>query len=417
LRSASIEIIARVEAGAFLDDVINSFFSHRDIPDSMKGLVYTMASGAVRHKGYFDWVLARLVKREMKKDVRYLFWISLYQIAHMKKAHYHVVMEAVEYGKRHFSPGTAPFVNAVLRRFIRERDLLVLPENPVTALSIEKSFPRWLVSRWVARFGHEETDRLLTLLNEPPDFTLRIDLARITKQEVVALLEAQGVRVREGKYLESALHVDKLGPVLKDPLFLDGLISVQDEASQLVAQALPPSRGPVLDACAGVGTKAGQIRGLFRNTLVIAMDNDMGRISKMKEKSGLIVQGDSLQTPYRAQVFDTILLDAPCSSLGIVRKHPEIKWRRDEREVIAFGNYQLDLMRSLWDNLRSGGAMVYSVCSFEPEETVGVIERFGREKEFLLENPLPFCSGTEYFLSLPHVSGMDGFFIAKLRKP
>jgi 16S rRNA (cytosine967-C5)-methyltransferase len=404
-----------VEDGAFLDETVDSLFTRQRVDDSMKGLVYTIASGAVRHKGYFDWVLSHLADRDVKKEVRYLLWTSLFQITHMKKAHYHVVMEAVEYAKHHLNAKTGNFVNAILRRFIREQDRLPLPQDQKKALSITRSFPSWLVNRWLLRFGAVETDRLLALLNEPPEFTIRIDPSKVSKEEVIARLESQGVTAKPGRFLDTALHVDKLGPVLKDPLFLEGAITVQDEASQLVACAAPPCSDPVLDACAGVGTKAAQIRGAFPDALVVAMDNDMGRL---KRATGRIncVQGDGLHLPYRKEAFGVILLDAPCSSMGIVRKHPEIKWRRSEEDIVAFGDYQLDLMRSLWDNLKAGGAMIYSVCSFEPEETVGVLDRFRAERDFVLENPLPALIEGDYFLSLPHETGMDGFFIARLRK-
>ena len=115
-------------------------------------------------------------------------------------------------------------------------------------------------------------------------------------------------------------------------------------------------------------------------------------------------------------IFDTILVDAPCSSLGILRKHPEIKWRRRHRDIISFGNFQFTLLKSLWDNLARGGHMIYSVCSFEPDETVAVIEKFKKERQFVLENPLPFLFNKEYFLSVPHETGADGFFIAKMKK-
>jgi 16S rRNA (cytosine967-C5)-methyltransferase len=129
-----------------------------------------------------------------------------------------------------------------------------------------------------------------------------------------------------------------------------------------------------------------------------------------------IVRGDILRLPFKRNAFDAILLDAPCSSLGIVRKHPEIKWRRTEDEILRFGVYQLALLRAAWGSLKQGGHCIYSVCSFEPEETLDVIRAFAAKEQFLLENPLPFLFNKEYFLSLPHETGVDGFFIAKLRK-
>ncbi|MBA4418211.1 MAG: hypothetical protein C0392_09930 [Syntrophus sp. (in: bacteria)] len=416
LRSISIEIIERVEAGAFLDETIDACFVRYKLAESKKGLVYQIVSGVVRWKGYLDWVLLSLVRKGVKADMRYLLWISFYQIAFMKKAHYHVVKEAVEYAKGLKGVKVANFINAVLRRFIAEKDQMPLPANPVHSLSITHSFPEWLISRWLARFGLGETERLCATLNTTPGFTIRINPDRISREEAVRHLEAIGITTGKGILIDSAIRVDKLGPILNDPLFKERSIFVQDETSQLVAMALNPRKGDlILDACAGLGTKTAQMRELSPDATLVAMDTHMGRLGRMEKKTNL-VQGDVLKAPFRKGFFDTILLDAPCSSLGIIRKHPEIKWSRKEKDIIASAHYQLDLLQSLWDNLKKGGSMIYSVCSFEPEETVGVIEQFGKKQEFLLENPLPFMINKEYFLSLPHETGMDGFFIARLKK-
>ncbi|HUJ90139.1 MAG TPA: hypothetical protein VLX12_08095, partial [Syntrophorhabdales bacterium] len=147
----------------------------------------------------------------------------------------------------------------------------------------------------------------------------------------------------------------------------------------------------------------------------VTIDLRIGRLSPHSERLSA-VRGDVLHPPFKQNVFDAILLDAPCSSLGIVRKHPELKWRRTEDEIPRFGAYQLALLGAVWGSLKRGGCCVYSVCSFEPEETLDVIRAFAEKEQFLLENPLPFLFNKEYFLSLPHETGVDGFFIAKLRK-
>jgi 16S rRNA (cytosine967-C5)-methyltransferase len=154
---------------------------------------------------------------------------------------------------------------------------------------------------------------------------------------------------------------------------------------------------------------------LYPEARFVAMDLRIGRLLMSSEKLS-IVRGDILHLPFKRNAFDAILLDAPCSSLGIVRKHPEIKWRRTEDEIPRFGAYQLALLSAAWGSLKQGGHCIYSVCSFEPEETLDVIHAFAAKEEFLLENPLPFLFNKEYFLSLPHETGVDGFFIAKLRK-
>jgi 16S rRNA (cytosine967-C5)-methyltransferase len=330
----------------------------------------------------------------------------------MKKADYHVVNEIVDYAKHEKGKAQANFVNAILRRYLREKGgRSGIPEG-----ALEHSFPRWLIKRWEDRYGKTDTDKLLTLLNESPRFTLRVNLARISISEAASRLRKEGIKTEEGMLSESALSVEKLGPVLKSTLFREGLISIQDEMSQLVGAAIGVQTNKrILDACAGLGTKTRQIKEICPDSLVVSMDNEIRRLKSITG-TGTAVLGDATRSPFMKGVFDIILIDAPCSSLGIIGKHPEIKWRRCQQDIISFGNFQLSLLNALWDNLAEGGHLVYSVCSFEPEETTEVIAKFRKDRQFRLENPLPFLFNKEYFLSVPHHTGSDGFFIAKMKK-
>jgi 16S rRNA (cytosine967-C5)-methyltransferase len=343
----------------------------------------------------------------------------------MKKASYHVVKEAVDYAKIEHDIRVAGFVNAVLRRFLRdiEQGKVPLPGGTDSTGSVSRdqmsavySFPEWLINRWTSIFGPAKAKELLLNLNKPPEFTLRINDKHISKDEAIGRLENLGLKVKPGMFLESALHVDRLTPLIHDSLLGSKMVYIQDEASQLAVHALQAKRGSlVLDACSGLGTKASHIMDLDTGVRLVAMDNSMGRL-RFVDRRAHVVQGDIFHNPFRKETFDTILLDAPCSSLGIIRKHPEIKWRRNEKEIAGFGNQQYAMLKTIWDTLRVGGHLVYSVCSFEPEETVNVIEKFKDDRKFALENPLPFLFNKEYFVSLPHETGMDGFFIAKLKK-
>lgn len=330
----------------------------------------------------------------------------------MKKADYHVVNEIVDYVKQVEGKAQANFVNAILRRYLREKG----GHSGIPKGALQQSFPRWLAKRWEDRYGKTDTDKLLALLNEPPRFALRVNLARISISEAASRLRKEGIKTEEGMLSESALYVEKLGPVLKSALFGEGLISIQDEMSQLVGAAIGiQTNKRILDACAGLGTKTRQIKEICPDSLVISMDNEIRRLKSITGTDTTVL-GDAARSPFMKGVFDCILIDAPCSSLGIIRKHPEIKWRRRQQDIISFGNFQLTLLNALWDNLTEGGHLVYSVCSFEPEETTEVIAKFGKERRFRLENPLPFLFNKEYFLSVPHYTGADGFFIAKMKK-
>ncbi|OPY64147.1 MAG: Ribosomal RNA small subunit methyltransferase B [Syntrophorhabdaceae bacterium PtaU1.Bin034] len=386
------------------------------VPARYKPLVYEIVSGVVRWRLYLDWVLSHFVKETMKRDVRHLLWMGLYQVCFMKKATYHVVNETVGYAKRERGQRVANFVNAVLRRAIRDKENLPLPPDPVSRLSVEHSFPLWLVKRWHARFGPEGTKQLLTALNRSPEFVVRVAGGKTETKEAALRLQEAGVRIRNSRFLDSALYVDKVGPVLDTDLFKKGLIRIQDETSQMAAIALAPSSGDlVLDACAGLGTKTEQIKQTFPGARIAAMDRDGKKLRSIRS-TDCVVQADAMKTPFKRNRFDSILLDAPCSSLGIIRKHPEIKWRRSEKDVKEFGAQQLKMARALSENLKVGGHLVYSVCSFEPEETTEVIGQLKKECGFAAEKPLPALFDDEEFLSVPHVSGMDGFFIARLKK-
>lgn len=334
----------------------------------------------------------------------------------MKKAHYHVVNEVVDFAKKHKGERIGKFVNAVLRRFLREEPMPLATGDLITQLSLAHSFPVWLVKRWLERLGAETTGALLVHLNTSPVFTVRFNPSIISSQELVAILQKKGLQPEPSTFLPNSLKVTQVRKVIDDTLFRQGVLFIQDEASQIAGLALQPKEGDfLLDACAGIGAKTRYISEVYSGIRVIAMDTDRRRLIHGKHIVPVII-GDATRHPFRSETFDHILLDAPCSSLGIIRKHPEIKWRRTENDILQFSALQRRLLNTLWGTLKKGGSLVYSVCSFEPEETTDLIKAFAEDREFVLEKPLPFLFNNDYFLSIPVETGMDGFFVAKMRK-
>ncbi len=338
--------------------------------------------------------------------------MTLYQVGFMKKAHYHVIKESVEYAKGEHGQFVAGFINAILRRFVNDTELADLPEID----KIRKSFPHWLIRRWSRQFGDEAANKLLAESMNEPRFALRINTARLSVEEAKQVLADKGINAKQANVAPSALIVERLTPVMATTAFQEGLLYIQGEASQLAGIAVQQAAGKkILDACSGSGTKSKQIIELCPDSLVYSMDNDMKRL-RLAALKGPVVCGDALDPPFVPNSFDTILVDAPCSSLGIIRKHPEIKWRRTKTDILKFAELQLAMLNSLWGLLSEGGRLIYSVCSFEPEETLHIIDNLAKEKKFVLENPLGFLFNKDYFISLPHETAMDGFFIARLRK-
>jgi 16S rRNA (cytosine967-C5)-methyltransferase len=267
----------------------------------------------VRRRLYLDWLLSHFLKKTLKAELRHLLWMSLYQIFFMEKAPYHVVDEVVTFAKEERGQGVANFVNAVLRSCIRERDRIKLPVDPLSRLSVRYSFPRWLVKRWHQRFGTEKLESLLDVLNTTPEFGLRIDLRRATRENIINRLRAEGLQVREGRYLDSTVYVDRIASILKSDLLDDHIVHVQDEASQMVALALSPSPGNlILDACAGQGTKADQVKEMCPEGCIVAMDVD-GKSLRSAQRADFRLRGDVRKNPFKNAVFDSILLDEPCS--------------------------------------------------------------------------------------------------------
>jgi 16S rRNA (cytosine967-C5)-methyltransferase len=405
-----------VEEGGLLDDTIDKHFSSSSISAKFKPLIYEIASGVFRRRSYLEWLLAGFAKHPLEEEIRHLLWMSLYQVLFMRKGAHHVVSEAVDHAKARRGQGAANLVNAVLRRSLREKDVVSLPDEPLSRLAIEYSFPHWLIGRWQHRFGTDRVRSLLAFLNEPPDFTLRVDLRRISLKSVADNFKKLGISANAGRFLSSAVIVDRIGPVLESDLFTQGFVHVQDESSQMAGYAASLGKPQViLDACAGQGTKTTQLRQLLPDATIIAMDINRRKLHRI-QGADHVIMGDVLNCPFPQGFFDSILLDAPCSSLGIIRKHPEIRWRRNEKDLLRFGKLQEKMIKSLSPHLKKGGTLVYSVCSFEPEETSDIIDQVCRDGLFTKEPPLPDLMKDNFFLSIPHKSGMDGFFIARLIK-
>ncbi|MCX7965472.1 MAG: hypothetical protein N2596_02455, partial [Syntrophorhabdaceae bacterium] len=368
VRALSIKVIDAVEKSQLLDKTLNSLFQRENLDSKQKSLIYEITSGTIRWKGFFKWILEGFVEKPIKdRNIKYLLWITLYQITFMKKSYYHVINEAVEYAKTHFGKYEGNFVNAILRRYGREMLNEIKEIEPETSvntpyryikkkfktstlksISIGYSFPEWLIERWLKRYGEDETIRLCSHINTTPFFTIKIHANEKEKIDIILYFEKKGINLLKAKFLENSYYVEKLMPLIDDPFFKKGLISIQDEASQFAGIAVQPEKGEtILDACSGLGTKALQIKQITECTVVYSIDRDMKKL-KHNNNRGNIINGNVMMNPFKNEIFDKILLDAPCSSVGIIRKHPEIKWRLTEKDIEKHSTHQFSMIESLW---------------------------------------------------------------------
>jgi 16S rRNA (cytosine967-C5)-methyltransferase len=329
-----------------------------------------------------------------------------------------VVSDAVSLTRNVRKSSAAALVNAVLRRISRERDHLPLPPRPSSPddrggqldyLSITLSHPRWLVARWLDRHGFEATETWARFNNTPAPLTLRVNTLRVQKPEITTRLAEHGIRVRDGRHAPDALIVEQGNPLLS-PVANEGLFFVQDEASQLVArlvQARPGDR--VLDACASPGGKTTAIAGAMGDRGLVVSTDVRGRrvdlLARTVHQSGAscvrIIQADATALPFRGAPFDWVLLDAPCSGLGTVRRDPDVRWRIAEADLPRLAQAQSTMLRETSRVLRPGGRLVYATCSSEPEENEEVVAAFVAASGFEVESPMlrtyPFRDGLEAF--------------------
>ena len=372
--------------------------------------------------------------------MRNLLRLGLFQICHLDRVpSAAAVNTSVQLAKAIGQGRKAGFVNALLRNAARDHASVPLPDPetaPDTHLAVAHALPRWLVRRWLKRFGFEETATLGAALTAQPPITVRTNTLRSTPGPLGEAL-ARVASVAPSIYTPLAIRLTQVAaPPSTWPALLGGECQVQDEAAQLVGDLLNPQPGDtVLDACAGLGGKTGHLGQMMKNrgrllaVDVIAkklqrLDREMGRLGiECVETYPLDMENpDALDGLPR---FDRILLDAPCSGLGVLRRNPDTKWRRTSKDLVRYRDRQERLLAALAPHLRPGGRLVYAVCSMEPEENQTVIDAFlNSHPDFVIDRATDGLTPPAAALmdergtlaTYPHRHGMDGFFMVALTR-
>jgi len=348
---------------------------------------------------------------------------SIYQIFFMNVPGFAAVNEAVEAEKS--LNGKPSLVNAVLRNILRGRDGISLScrcDDPAEEISLNTSHPEWMVRRWISRFGADNAKALAEANNSFPGLTIRANSLRVDRDDLLRRLREHGIDAEPAGFSPDGIRLGK-NVSFGDLADYKGMFMVQDEASQLICHLLSPQSGEkVLDACAAPGGKTAYIAELMKDSgEIVAADRDDRRLMKLKENISAIGIR-SVSTVHQdasslsdVQGFDRILLDAPCSSTGVIRRNPDVRYRHTAKDLLEFGKTQLQILRSVSGMLRPGGRLVYSVCSTEPEEGEMVVSDFLKTSgEFRIIETVPvfmerFMTGG-FFRTFPDKDNMDGFF-------
>lgn len=437
-RVVAARVLERVEtAAAYADLALDAELSRRRLAPRDRALATELVYGTLRWQRYLDWVLAPHSRRRLDAlDVRAraLLRLTAYQIAFLERVPpFAAVNDAVTLARRGARPGVAAFVNAVLRSFsrrgAREREPR-LPADRAEALGLRCSFPTWIAARWIERWGAAEAEALMRAMNERPPLTLRANTLATTREALAVRLAAEdGVATRPTPHAPEGLVAEPGGRPAEWRAFAAGAFAVQDEASMLVARLLDPRPGEtVADACAAPGTKTTHLGQLMAGTgRILALDPQPARLALVREAAarlGLSIV-DTLEgsaetlAPRFPAACDAVLVDAPCSNLGVLRRNPEVKWRRQPADIAASAARQREILDAAATMVRPGGRLVYATCSLEPEENERVTCDFlAARRDFTpdppAEFPVPLDGGV--LRCLPHRLSTDGFTAVRFRR-
>ena len=427
-RVVAAGVCADLRSGEMLDSSFERRAVDLDARDRrwLRELVY----GMLRQRSSIDAILDERVRNGLARvdpDLVDLMRLGVYQLLHMGSVPaYAAIAQTVELAKARHGIGASKLMNAVLRRIDRERsDLAVpLPADPVEALAIRYSHPRWLVARWLSRFGEEGTSVLLMKNNAEAPVVIRP--YGIVREQLEATLEASGVQVEDAPLARDSIQITGGISLTELGAFKQGLFFVQDPGSTLVTQyASIPQDAIVADLCAAPGGKALELSRTAK--LVIAVDRSAQRLGRLLDNRARLEAGNLLVAVGDARFpavreMDAVLIDVPCTGTGTFRRHPDARWKLKVSDLSVMAALQASILRAAAEAVKPDGLLIYSTCSLEPEENDLQVEEFlSRNPAWKLEPPAPGVVPSEtidggYLRVLPQLHGSDGAFAARLRR-
>lgn len=436
-RWAAYRALAAVREGADLATALARARARLD-DERDRALAGEIALGVFRWLAALDHAISHRVRPDVARldpEILDVLRVGAYQILYLERVPARAaISDAVEMARRVRKASAAGLMNAVLRGLDRERDRLPFPDRdqPLDYLSVTLSHPRWLAARWLSRYGFEATERWVRFDNAPAPMTVRANRLRIDRDALARRLAAHAVETEPTRFAPDGL-VTRRGNPLATPIAREGLFFVQDEASQLVAVmagARPGER--ILDACASPGGKTTAMAAAMGDVgLIVASDVRPRRMKLLGEtiraagaRTVRLVQLDVGRPLPLEPIFDAVLVDAPCSGLGTIRRDPDIRWRRREEDLASLARNELSMLRHAADAVKPGGRLVYATCSSEPEENDDIVEALLESRpDFARRDPrrdaalvpglasvAPLLDERGALRTLPFAHGLEAFF-------
>ncbi len=427
--TAAITVHHVIDQGRSLDAALERALLRHPPADTDRALVQEMSYGALRRYGELDATLKLLLDKPLRRkdhDVRALLLIGLYQLGYMRTPAHAAVAESVNAAGELAKPWAKGLINAILRGY--QRDSTALTEAALADPVAMHNHPAWLLER-IRDAWPDDWRRIISANNAPPPMVLRVNQLRITRRDYLDRLAQAGHTATPYPSTAAAISLAQPLPVARLPGFAEGLVSVQDAAAQFAAELLDLRAAQrILDACAAPGGKTGHILELADpQARVVALDIDAERLTRVTENltrlqlRADLVTGDACapQTWWDGKAFDRILVDAPCSGTGVIRRHPDIKWLRRAADVNKLRAIQAKIIRALWPLLARRGKLVYATCSILPEENDKQILQFLADHEDAVADEVMIPVGHTQKAGcqlLPGDNDMDGFYYACITK-
>lgn len=440
-RELILEILLDIDQNKAYSNL--SIQKHLDLEENFKdeNFVRELVYGVIENQIYLDYIIRKNSKVRLKKihpNVLNLLRMGIYQLLFMDKVPDRAsIYETVELAKSYANKGSVGYINGLLRNVSRDKEgaLKISANNKLEYISIKTSHPLWLVENIANQYGEDFAMEFCQYNNTKPKLNIRVNSLKTNRESLKARLEDKGLLVSEGKYSNYTLIIENPSRITQLDEFKEGLFTIQDESSSLVAQVMDiEDNMTVIDLCSAPGGKTSHIGERLNNTgRILAFDihsNKLDLIRSTAYRLGIknIVLGENDGSVYNEKLDslgDIVLLDVPCSGLGIMRRKPDIKLNKEETDIIKLNKIQKDILKNGARYVKSGGQLVYSTCTIDKRENIDIIKWFLSEnKDFNLVSiggKLASEDGLNHlnqgYLDLyPHVNGTDGFFIAKMVK-
>ncbi|WP_332690154.1 16S rRNA (cytosine(967)-C(5))-methyltransferase RsmB [Halalkalibacter lacteus] len=440
VREVALDVLLQIEKNqAYSNLLLNQTVNRANLDPRDVGLLTEIVYGTIQRKSTLDFYLQAFVKKgvdSLQDWVKVLLRLSVYQFVYLDRVPERaVVHEAVTIAKKRGHKGISGMINGVLRSILREG----LPSiddvgDKMQKLALETSFPAWILERWIHQYGFEETKAMCLSSLTPPSVTVRVNQVKATVDEVLELLREEGLDVNRGELSPDAIVVEK-GNIFQTNTYKQGYVTAQDESSMLVGRAVGATPGMrVADTCAAPGGKSTHIAEQMDDTgTVLSFDLHDHKVKLIHEQANRLgltcIMAEAMDArkihEKVVQPFDRVLVDAPCSGFGVIRRKPDIKWSKREQDIKAIKKIQLEILHSVAPFVKSGGTLIYSTCTVDKDENEESVAAFLAEHpEFQLDKTLrdrlPEKVVGRYregmITILPQDFQTDGFFIASLIK-